>query len=212
MVHCFHPMAWVRQMKLILDKPDIDLRPLMTFEAQTGHSDCNITCKRIMKRMGVIPEGASVNAEKFPFKVNGVRRRESYYQLADENEERDELIFRDDNKSKEAYKYLDKSLEYGHPILIGVNHTYAYRSNKDYINETTTDHYVIIVGRKYVDGTQRYIFWDVGTRRGESTEWFFEQEVDNKLIANKTYKNPVKPYTVIQIRRNKDENGEIINY
>ena len=35
-VYHFHPIAFVEQMKLILVKEDIDLNPLMTFEAQTG--------------------------------------------------------------------------------------------------------------------------------------------------------------------------------
>ena len=121
-------------------------------------------------------------------------------------------MFRKDGKSKEALIYLDKSLEHGHPILVGVNHTYGYRSDKDFINETTTDHYVIIVGRKFVNGVQRYMFWDVGTRYGASTEWFFELEKDYKLIAKKTYKSGNKPYIITQIRRNKDENNKIIWY
>jgi len=199
-------------MKLLVTKEDIDLRPLMTFENQTGRSDCNRTCKRIMKRMGVVAEGATVKAKAFPINSTGAQRYESYYQLADETKDRSGLVFRNDSRSKEGFEYLDKALEFGHPVLVGVNHTYSYRSDEDYINETTTDHYVIIVGRKYVEGVQRYIFWDVGTRYGASTEWFFEHQDQYKLHAEKTYKNPAKPFTVTQIRRNLDENDKPIKY
>ena len=189
-----HPFAFIQHMKLITGKPDIDLRPLMTFENQTGKSDCNITCKRIMKRMGVIAEGATGEKNLF-----GAKYRQSYYQLANENENRTDLIFYED-ATKKGVEYLDKALEYGHPVLIGVNHTYQYRGGTG-INEGSTDHYVIMVGRKFVDGEQRYIFWDVGTRRGASTEWKFE-DMGDKLYAEKTYKNPAKPFTVTQVRKN----------
>lgn len=211
-VYHFHPIALIEHLKMIITKENIDLRPLMTFEAQKGKSDCNETCKRIMKRMGVIAEGATVKAKKYPLKLNKKIRRESYYQLADENEARTELIFRNDKKSEEGYNYIDKSLENGLPILVGVDHTFNYRSSSDYINETTTDHYVIIVGRKYINGEQQYLFWDVGTRNGASTEWYFVQQDNKKLIAEKTHKKNNKSYTVTQIRRNENESGQIINY
>jgi uncharacterized OB-fold protein len=50
------------------------------------------------------------------------------------------------------------------------------------------------------------------TKSGASVDWFFEQEEDYKLIAQKTYKSGNKPYTLTQIRRNLDSNGKIINY
>ncbi|MFK8269429.1 hypothetical protein [Capnocytophaga cynodegmi] len=165
-----------------------------------------------MKRMGVVPEGATIKAKKYPFTIKGIQRYESYYQLADENEECTTLVFRDNQILEDANNYLDKSLEYGHPILVGVNHTFDYRSSEDYINETTTDHYVIIVGRKTVNNELRYIFWDVGTSRGASTEWYFIKQSDGTLFAPRTYKSNNKTFTVIQIRRNLDENNKVIKY
>ncbi len=203
-VYHFHPIAFVEQMKLLITKEDIDLRPLMTFEPQRGSSDCNITCKRIMKKMGVIAEGATGEISIF-----GGSYRQSKYQLANETASRDSLIFYEEPSIK-GVAYLDRALEYGHPVLVGVHHTFQYRGGKG-INEGTTDHYVIIVGRKYVGGKQFYIFWDVGTRRGNSTEWVFEYR-EGKLIADKTYKSGNKSYTLIQIRRNIDENGKTLTY
>lgn len=205
-IYHFHPIAFVQHMKLLCGgKEDIDLRPLMIFEKQKGKSDCNDTCKRIMERMGVIAEGASGKESIF-----GAKYPQSYHQLANETSKRDGLVFYE-GASRKAVEYLDKSLENGHPVLIGVNHTYQYRGGTG-INEGTTDHYVIAVARKLVKGEQRYIFWDVGTRNGASTEWYFVLEEEFKLYAGKTYKRGNKPYTVTQIRRNINESGQVINY
>ncbi len=207
-VHHFNPAAFLEQMRRVEGFVDIDLSPFMVFENQKGGSDCNVTCKRIMKQMGVVPEGATIKAKAFPKKENGKSRFESFFQLADENEGRSDLVWREQSKLKEAIDYLNRALMYGHPVLVGVNHTFAYRSESDYINETTTDHYVIIVGRKFVEGVQRYIFWDVGTSRGSSKEWYFELRGDFKLFAGETYKGNF----VTQIRRNINGNNKTINY
>ncbi|AUC76024.1 hypothetical protein [Olleya sp. Bg11-27] len=193
-------------MKLItVEKEDIDLRPLMTFEPQKGKSDCNITCKRIMKRMGVYAEGASGKTSIF-----GAQHPQSYHQLANETSDRDGLDFYEKPYLK-AIEYLDKALENSHPVLIGVNHTYLYRGGTG-INEGTIDHYVIIFGRKLVKNEQRYMFWDVGNRKGGSTEWYFVLKDEYKLNAEKTYKSGNKPYNVTQIRRNLNESHQIITY
>ncbi|WP_311324870.1 hypothetical protein, partial [Capnocytophaga sputigena] len=205
----FEPFAWVTQMKKIFSK-DIDLRPLMEFEHQKRKDDCNETCKRIMGKMGVKPEGAGIISKKYPFSENKKPQYECYYQLADENEARTQLIFRDSQIITEANNYLDKALEYGHPILVGVNHTFNYKIGGKNINETTTDHYVVIVGRKNVNGQLRYIFWDVGTPDGASTEWYFIKQDNGTLFAPKTFKKGNKPFLVTQIRRNLDEKGKVI--
>ena len=109
-------------------KKHIDLQgDKKKFEFQgKGNKNCNLTCVKIIKKFGIIPEGAGLTS-KYPDKGNGY---ECYYQLADENEERTKLIFRDSLirggkkiEVKEAYKYLDDALEHGHPIMVGVDHT-----------------------------------------------------------------------------------------
>ena len=200
-------------------KKHIDLQcDKKKFEFQgKGNKNCNLTCVKIIKKFGIIPEGAGLTS-KYPDKGNGY---ECYYQLADENEERTKLIFRDSLirggkkiEVKEAYKYLDDALEHGHPIMVGVDHTLnktfketTIKNGKKnvkniYINDTTTDHYVVIIGRDCDKGKVRYIFWDVGSDDG-GKEWYFEKQEDGSLIAPKAHNS--KTYTVTQIRRNKRE-------
>ena len=207
-------------------KKHIDLQgDKKKFEFQgKGNKNCNLTCVKIIKKFGIIPEGAGLTS-KYPDKGNGY---ECYYQLADENEERTKLIFRDSLirggkkiEVKEAYKYLDDALEHGHPIMVGVDHTLnktfketTIKNGKKnvkniYINDTTTDHYVVIIGRDCDKGKVRYIFWDVGSDDG-GKEWYFEKQEDGSLIAPKAHNS--KTYTVTQIRRNRRKiTEEIIN-
>ena len=207
-------------------KKHIDLQgDKKKFEFQgKGNKNCNLTCVKIIKKFEIIPEGAEYTS-KYPDKGNGY---ECYYQLADENEERTKLIFRDSLirggkkiEVKEAYKYLDDALEHGHPIMVGVDHTLNRTFKKTtiengikkvkniYINDTTTDHYVVIIGRDCDKGKVRYIFWDVGSDDG-GKEWYFEKQEDGSLIAPKAHNS--KTYTVTQIRRNRRKiTEEIIN-
>ncbi|WP_438710333.1 hypothetical protein ACSTS3_15060 [Aquimarina muelleri] len=176
----FHPIAFVEHMKLLVTKEDIDLRPLMTFIPQSKGPSCNATCRKILKQMDLTPYGS-----------------DNTMQLGYEKKDGIEMIL---GATEKAVNYIDKVLEYGHPVMVGVDHTFEYRKF-GVINEGTTDHYVLIVGRKYESGKQFYIYWDVGTKRGASTEWKFEHRGD-RLIADKTYKNPPKSFTVTQVRKN----------
>ncbi|NDV17745.1 hypothetical protein GO009_17145 [Muricauda sp. TY007] len=153
--------------------------------------------------MGIEAEGATENS---PTRTS---RKESFYQLADENDERTELVFHSEDVNA-GLLYLDKSLEHGYPVLLGVNHTLKYRRH-GVINEDTTDHYIVAVGRKCVNGQVHYIFWDVGTRYGAKKEWLLELKSDSSLVSVSNYRADGKAYTVTQIRRNKKK-GEYIKF
>ena len=204
-------------------KKHIDLRSKIKFKSQgKGNLNCNLTCKEILSGIKevkkdedenkqvvtttkIMPEGAGIKSKAYP----NDEWRECEFQLADENKERNKLIFRDIEKINKAYEYLDKSLEHGLPVMVGVNHTFNYKPKdkidkegkkyKDYINETTTDHYVVIVGRECDNGSIKYRFWDVGSSKGNN-DWFFEKQEDGIFTASKTHNS--KKYTITQIRRN----------
>ena len=204
-------------------KKHIDLRSKIKFKPQgKGNLNCNLTCKEILSGIKevkkdedenkqvvtttvIMPEGAGIESKAYP----NNKWSECEFQLADENKERNKLIFRDIEKINKAYEYLDKSLEHGLPVMVGVNHTFNYKPKKkkdkegkeykDYINETTTDHYVVIVGRECDNGSIKYRFWDVGSSKGNN-DWFFEKQEDGIFTASKTHNS--KKYTITQIRRN----------
>ena len=110
---------------------------------------------------------------------------------------------------QESLKYIDTELGKGYPITIGVDHTYQHKGG--FNNNLSTDHFVVIVGRKYDEkGKLYYLFYDVGTRhkdKGISDENKLYLKADNSLrgtsevINRKT--NKQYEFVVTQIRKNK---------
>ena len=80
--------------------------------------------------------------------------------------------------------------------MVGINHTLGQT-----INEYTTDHFVIIVGRYCEDETIYYRFWDVGTQYGHSNDYKFILDANNHLSCTSNYNG--KKIDVTQIRRNR---------
>ncbi|MEB3005972.1 hypothetical protein [Capnocytophaga sp. G2] len=201
-------------------KKHIDLTNKMTFQNQPPKTQlCAVTSKAIIE--GTIIRESKDKEELTNkltlYKPEGggeykAKNAHCFYQLALEKNvskgKRTELDFFED-KIKEGMEYLDLSLEKGLPVMVGVNHTFNYKPKKkkdkegkeykDYINETTTDHYVVIVGRECDNGSIKYRFWDVGSSKGDN-DWFFEKQEDGIFTASKTHNS--KEYTITQIRRN----------
>ncbi|MFZ0598074.1 MAG: hypothetical protein WAM46_13910, partial [Flavobacterium sp.] len=181
------------------DKDDIDLRSKMNFISQkAGSTNCGAIARNIVSQIeGIYAEGT------------GEKNSHAFFQLALENEKSTELVF-DISKSQSAITYIDKSLEAGYPLRAGVNHTFDRNYNED--DNPTTDHYVVIVGRKCDNGVLTYLYWDVGTKRGESADYRFKLIDGYKLIntnAHGTGNNDNKIFTVTQIARN-FKDGKII--
>ncbi|WP_427871579.1 PAAR-like protein [Flavobacterium sp. MMS24-S5] len=175
-------------------KINVDLRKQLTFQAQQTRTDCNITCRKIMSVLNIVPENPTEPGNQ------------SFYQTAIESEDNKKLILNNDDFVK-GLNYIDKSLEAGYPVMVGVNHTLNYGYNE---TPNTSDHYVIIVGRFCDNNVLKYRFWDVATTKGEESDFKFV------LTAEKLYSDDVwkkgRTYTLTQVRRNINENGEIIKY
>lgn len=104
-----------------------------------------------------------------------------------------------------ALEYIDSELEKGYPVLIGVDERFDKRIRDDEERYNgpayTTDHFVVIVGRKYDSNrVPEYIFYDVRTaheNKGASdknTLW-----VEGNFLKGKFDK---KKYVVTEVRRN----------
>ncbi len=104
-----------------------------------------------------------------------------------------------------ALEYIDSELEKGYPVLIGVDKRFDKRisQNKRY-NEPayTTDHFVVIVGRKYDSNrVPEYIFYDVDADKekdGASDENTLREECN--FLKGTNYKG--LRYVVTEVRRN----------
>lgn len=103
---------------------------------------------------------------------------------------------------REGLKYIDTELEKGYPITIGVDHTYQHKGG--FNSDLSTDHFVVIVGRKYDEkGKLYYLFYEVGTRykdKGISDDNRFY--IENNTLHGTPAHNMNRHYVVTQIRRN----------
>lgn len=186
-------------MKKIFSK-DIDLRGKVKWQTQYDSkwgnrtaqgSACWLTSHDILKNFG-LPETSG-------YKIGAIY-------LAKEDAAHTKLEYLSENL-QEGITYIDSQLEKGNPILIGVHHTLNYRgkNRKGGINEGTTDHFIVIVGRGYENGKKFYIFYEVGTSNRSSGE-----NDNNKLyvyenrIEGSPHYNSKKKYIVSQVRKNKE--------
>ena len=175
-------------------KKSIDLRDKMIFEAQKTKTDCNLTCRKIMSSLQVIPENPTENGNQ------------SFYQTSIESEDHKNLILNSDDFVN-GMSYIDKALEAGDPVMVGVNHILNYGYNE---TPNTSDHYVIIVGKFCDDNIPKYRFWDVATKRGAEEDFKFTL-TSEKLFSDEVWKNG-RTYTLTQVRRNLDLKGKLIEY
>jgi hypothetical protein len=109
-----------------------------------GITNCLDLCKAILSNYGLTSYGSSSNVFRLMCEVNG---KLQYY----------------GNNPKENYckaiECIDKHLESGRPIIVGVNHTL----NRN-INDGATDHFVVIYGRAYDNDIRAYyyLYYEVG--------------------------------------------------
>jgi hypothetical protein len=153
-----------------------------------GMKNCLDHCKLILKRYGLTNFGSSTNIYRLMQEQNG------------------KLVYYGNNPRqnyKDAIKCIDKHLELGRPIIVGVNHTIG---NK--YNEGTTDHFVVIYGREICKDGIYYMYYEVG--KTNITAGYNDKE--NRFV----YKDGVNPqfydqyseiknhtrYDVIQVRPN----------
>ena len=160
------------------------------FDSKWGGSDsqkvaCKKTCDDILNKNGLTSTSLS-----------------NKYQTALENSNHTSLII-DTDESKRGIKYLDLQLKEGNPVQVGVDHALNYKGGT--LNEGTTDHFIVIVGKSCDNGKVYYRFYDVGTRhesKGASDDNRLYLNTSNYSLKGKTAYND-HIYTVTQIRNNK---------
>ncbi|WP_346984560.1 glycoside hydrolase family 104 protein [Chryseobacterium sp. POE27] len=174
-------------------KSEIDLREKVKWQTQFdpkwGGRDrqmvaCKKTCDDILINSGLKATSLS-----------------KLYQTAIENSEHSKLII-NNQISKEAIMYLDSELEKGHPVQVGVDHGLGYKIDNNL--DQSTDHFVVIIGRKCEGSKCYYLFYDVGTSHKEKgasdNNRLYLDKTDYSLRGKTVYNGHF--YTVTQIRKN----------
>ena len=172
-----------------------------------GGTACFDTCKKILVNSGLSSNSASPITR---------------FQVAKENKKllqstnQSEYLVIDVQTAKDGIAYLDSELESGYPVLVGVDYEFdrkiKLKNGKiDYLNKTdyTTDHYIVIVGRRYDEKNLYYLFYDVGTNSINEKQYKAGSNDNNRLFLQNDYslrgqsQIPSKHfYVVTQIRRN----------
>ena len=123
-----------------------------------------------------------------------------------------------------AIDSIDRHLEKGRPILVGLNHSPNYKakpSKPGGINEGATDHFVLIYGREFINGYMYYMYYE--NARSHASKGFnhtlnrFKYDPDGPSLYNTRGKSEeVKQkgrYDVTQIRPNDgNTNGTVSQY
>lgn len=132
--------------------PDVDLTNKEYFVGYGDSKDCLKGCKAIMNKYGLGEGeyGSSAHVYQLLTENNGVLE---YYA--------------DDYKTvyANAVSCIDRHIDAGRPIIVGVNHTL----DKE-INEGATDHWVLVTGRGYDEERDMYYYIYMETGSGNSTE------------------------------------------
>ena len=176
----FEPFAWVTQMKNVLI-PDIDLSGIVTFfgfRVNDGKG-CFRRCKNMLESCGYQP----VNITD-----------PSVFQMTKYKSATQQVLEIQPNIQK-GIEIIDDHLERGVPITVGVDHSLDHTGNYD----KTTDHWILIVGRKADEKGIYYRYFDPQTefeKIGTSKENILTIQ-DNYTLKG-VYRG--KKYTVTVVR------------
>lgn len=173
-------------------KPDINLGDKTKFAGygMNGKTDCLVLCKTICDNYNIFNYGSSANVFKLMHEVNGVLQH--YGSNVAQN-------------YKNAIDCIDRHLEAGRPIIVGVN----YFIGKG-INDKTTDHFVVIYGRGYDSDTGYYYYNYYEVARSNvtlgyddlSNRFIYEPSEPPYFYDPESNRRDRKRYDVIQVRPN----------
>ena len=155
-----------------------------------GVKNCLELCKMILKKYGLKDFGSSSNCIKL---------------MSEKNKRLDYCGENPIENYKEAIDCIDRHLENDRPIIVGVNHTIGRG-----INEGTTDHFVVIYGREYINKHYVYFYYEVGksnvTHGYNDNENRFIYDISNpnkpQFYDEKSSRNDGARFDVIQVRPN----------
>ena len=153
-----------------------------------GLKNCLDHCKLILKRYGLNEFGSSTTMIRLLQECNG--KLEYFGNNPQEN-------------YKNAISAIDRHLENGRPIIVGVNHTIG-----NTYNEGVTDHFVVIYGREFDGKYWNYMYYEVGKTNitagyndSENRFIYKDSETPEFYDEHSELKNHTR-YDVSQIRPN----------
>ena len=157
---------------------------------KNGVTNCLTLCKTILKNYGLDDFGSSETAIQLLTESNGGLK---YYGKNPRKNYR------------EAIECIDRHLNNGRPIIVGVNHTLGRG-----INEGATDHFVVIYGKGYDSNfdCDYYTYYEVGKSNisasydDENNRLLYIDEEQPSFYDFKSNRGDGKRFDVTQVRPN----------
>ena len=182
--------------------PDIDLSDpdkwISQFTQPRPNFACYRTCCLILNNYGITCGGlGDTLKEKYS---NGSSKFSNVIQVV---VQKSDGTLENTGDEKEAIDYINSELEKGHPIVVGVD---KEGEKKDLNYDHTTEHFIVITGRKTDEKGIYYRFFDVGTHsenknlKGINPNNRLYLQEDYNLIGNIPQSH--KKYTLAQVRKN----------
>ena len=182
---------------------------LLNIDNFCGYSEvndlsCKDLCNLICSKHGLTSNGSPYQVYKLMYERDGQAPGSR------------ELVHYGNNVAENyanAINCIDEHLEQGRVIIVGVNHSITtIKQNGEYINEGTTDHFVVVYGRGFdsTKGMTYYNYYEVG--RSSKTDGCDDNNrlyYDNHnflLFDDSIYRKKAERYDVTQVRPN---NGNI---
>lgn len=166
-----------------------DKSKVVTYKTN-GVTNCLDLCKMILNNYGLNNYGSSNNIYRLMHEVGGTL----------------EYYGKNPRKNyREAIECIDKHLNSGRPIIVGVNHTLGRG-----INEGTTDHFVVIYGKGYDSNfdCNYYTYYEVGKSNisasydDENNRLLYIDEEEPAFYDFKSNRGDGKRFDVTQVRPN----------
>ena len=186
----------------LCNKEHIDLRPNIAWVSQHSLARPNVACKRacdiILNNVGL----ASTTSADI---LHQVAREDKTSTSKDQSV----YLKIDTDVAKRSIDYIDEQLELGHPVLVGVDHTFDRKNSagNPLNSDDTTDHFIVIIGRGYQDDKAYYLFYEVAAKVEDE---MLGKSDSNRLYVHEDYSlrgipatNTSRNYVVTQVRKNR---------
>ena len=156
---------------------------------------CHRRSVRTLTNYGLSSYGSPTNVFKLLYEKNYGTAEKPNYKL---------VYFGANPKEnyKKAIECIDRHLDNNRPIIVGIHHVFGAKYNTDH----TTDHFVVIYGREYVDGYATYLYYENGRSQvadGANKNNRFIYDPDGPSLYDETpniYKD--RRFDVTQVRPN----------
>lgn len=110
------------------------------------------------------------------------------------------------DSAKKVFDELNRHLDAGRPIIVGVDHTTPTKAKN---TDKTTDHFVVIYARGYDEEKKQYYYnyietgrYKVSASKAYEDQWRLYYNPSDNSFKGISYRTDIDGYQIVQIRTN----------